>query len=136
MRQIAGGGVIDRNIYVNFFRREALAVILRLSFEQVRVLAAMIDEFVMGATFNNFPTVQDINLVDHLYGRQTMTDENSRFPLHESVEPFKNLVFRFCVHEACGFIQNYDLGIPQKCSGQSDFLPLANTELLTIFKPL
>jgi len=102
---------------------------LELTHVQMVVEPALGQQFLVRASLNDLPVVDDQDPVRLADRAQPVGDDETGSSFHQAQHRLLDLLFRARVHAARGLVKDQDAGIGQDRPGDGQQLPLALAEI-------
>src|SRR6266853_1058304 len=98
---------------------------LNLLLEHFAVKAAALDQFLMGAAFNDAAAVEDQNQIGVLNGGKALRDDERRSPFAEAAHGLPDEPLGLRVHAGGGVVEDENARVHQEGAGDRQALALA-----------
>src|SRR5439155_23432943 len=92
---------------------------------ELTVSPALVEQFLVRASLNDFTLLEHQNLVGAAYRRQPVRDDERRPPLPRRAQSVLNEHLAFAVQARRRFVENQDARVRQNRARDGDALPLA-----------
>ena len=96
---------------------------------QMVIKAALVEQLLMGAFFDDFAVVDDEHLVSVADGAEAVGDDEAGAALHQAQQGFLDARFGAGIDAAGGFVKDQDAGVGQDGAGNRQHLALALAEI-------
>src|SRR5947207_5984414 len=93
-----------------------------------------VHETVMCAFFTQKPVFQHQDAVSHAYCGEAVSNQQGGARLRDLREPGEDLSLGLGIDRGSGLIEHHNRSLTHKSTGQSDFLPLPEGNLLALLK--